>query len=470
MVSSRRINASLDTGYGISESQYDEGVHHRWTGGFALGLSLVPGLEFGGAGVIRYDRHPKDAWGRDTGTIGQVSFVTRWGKPIGRTLWWGADLGATFPGSDRLGNSLKSPAVDLRTAFGWRPTAGPYYAGYLGYRLDETGSAGREAERYRLGDRLAVGLSDYHAILIGVGVLAPVAPYELFGEVSGDVLVGTGSPTLMQSPLRVDLGLRRALSKRWLVELMGEVSLSQRPVISSDAPLIPIEPRFYVGCGIRYRIEFFGTRRAVVTATKPSEVERTVQPESVVVNDAASNVANTSADARRETALVTGKLSVTVFDHSGHPLSDATAKLVTDSGELDLVFERGATFSADVVPIGRAELVVRAERMQEFRQFVEISKGQLVELRINLIAADLSGQLRGQIRSFDGTLLPARVRIEPGEREVQADLDGTFRVDVLPGKYQVRVSLDGYKTQLRTVDVRKNAVMVLNVDLEKERK
>jgi hypothetical protein len=195
-----------------------------------------------------------------------------------------------------------------------------------------------------------------------------------------------------------------------------------------------------------------------------------VQPESVVVNDAASNVANTSADARRETALVTGKLSVTVFDHSGHPLSDATAKLVTDSGELDLVFERGATFSADVVPIGRAELVVRAERMQEFRQFVEISKGQLVELRINLIAADLSGQLRGQIRSFDGTLLPARVRIEPGEREVQADLDGTFRVDVLPGKYQVRVSLDGYKTQLRTVDVRKNAVMVLNVDLEKERK
>lgn len=469
-VKSRRISATFDTGYGISESQHAEGFHHRMNGSFALGLSLVPGLEFGGAGAIRYDRHPKDELGRDTGTIGQASFVTRWGTQLSRAIFWGADLGATFPGSDRLGDSLKSPAVDLRTAFGWRPTVGPYYAGLLGFRFDNTASAGREADRYRLGDRLALGLSDYPAILVGVGVLAPVAPYELLGEISGDVLVLAGSPTVMQSPMRVDLGVRRTLSKHWFVELIGEVSLSQRPDVAPNAPLIPIEPRFYVGCGVRYRLEFFGNGQQAVPVKMASPVERKAQHASPVANVAESTGAPTSVEASGEPSVSTGQLSVTIFDHSGHPLSDATAKLVTDSGEVLLVFEQGATFGSDAIPIGRAELVVNAELMQEFRQSVEISKGQHLELRINLLAAELSGQLRGQVRSFDGKHLPAFVRIEPGDREVQADEEGTFRLDLKPGKYQVKVSLEGYKTQLRTVEVRKNGVMVLNVDLEKERR
>ncbi len=86
-----------------------------------------------------------------------------------------------------------------------------------------------------------------------------------------------------------------------------------------------------------------------------------------------------------------------------------------------------------------------------------------------MLPAENSGQIRGLVRGFDGRALAAHVQIEPGARNEHAGADGVFSVDVPPGRYRVKVYLDGYQSQERVVDVGKNGVMVLNVDLQRGR-
>jgi hypothetical protein len=454
LVTTPRVSAALDTGYGITESLSSEGTHHRMLGSMAFGLVPLPGLELGMLGGLRYDRHPKDALGRDSGTMGHLSLVARTGTQIARRLWVGAELGATFPGSERWVDSLKSPALDLRTACGWFPVNGFRYAGFVGFRFDNTAHVGSFASEYRAGDRIALGVSEFNAILVGAGVVAPLGRFELFGELSGDMLVGNGAPSIKQSPLRADVGVRRALSTRFCVELLGETSLSSRPAVTPHAALIPIEPRFVVALGVRYQLGIGSSIKRKSSAFAEPFVASKLE----VKPPATPPVA---------TAQVTGQMSVLVLDSSGHPLSDATVKFVSAVGEQVLEFEQGSTYVADAVPLGLGKLIVQANWMRDWERQVEVTSDQVLEVRVEMTNAERFGQIRGHVRAFDGTNLPAMVRVEPVQRDVQANPDGTFDLDIEPGTYSVRVTLDGYQTQLRTVTVRENGVIVLNVDLER---
>jgi hypothetical protein len=157
---------------------------------------------------------------------------------------------------------------------------------------------------------------------------------------------------------------------------------------------------------------------------------------------------------------------VTVFDHEGHPLSDATVELTTSLGSQPLSFQAGSTFELEQAPLGAATISAKADLMREYSKPIEVKSEGQTELRIDMVGADVSGQIRGQVRAFNGHPLAAHVSIEPGTRESQAGPDGTFGVDVPPGKYKVKIWLDGYKPQERSVQVGKRGVMVLNVDLQ----
>src|SRR5690606_35854217 len=131
-------------------------------------------------------------------------------------------------------------------------------------------------------------------------------------------------------------------------------------------------------------------------------------------------------------------------------------------------FVTESTFEVGAIPVGPAELVVRAERLKDWRQPIQIGEGEPLELRVEMIPAANSGQIRGLVRGFDGKGLRARVSIEPGAQAVLSDADGSFRVEVPPGKYTVEVSVDGYRTQKLTARVGKDGVVVLNVDMLRE--
>ena len=77
------------------------------------------------------------------------------------------------------------------------------------------------------------------------------------------------------------------------------------------------------------------------------------------------------------------------------------------------------------------------------------------------------GQLRGQVRSFDGKLLSATIKVTGGKTttSAQTDAEGSFTVDLPEGSYEVVIESDGYATQRRTVSVKLDGVTVLNADL-----
>jgi hypothetical protein len=150
-------------------------------------------------------------------------------------------------------------------------------------------------------------------------------------------------------------------------------------------------------------------------------------------------------------------------------LSDAVVTLLTPQGPRTLEFQSGSTFLLDPAPVGHARLEVRADLMRDWVGDVDIATHEPLRLRVQMLAAASSGQIRGLVRGFDGRALRARVQIEPGGRTERAGADGVFSVDVAPGTYRVRIELDGYQSQERAVKVDKNGVMVLNVDLQRSR-
>jgi hypothetical protein len=408
--------------------------------------------------TLRYDRHPSDGMGVDSGAIGQAGLVSRYGLRLTRSLALGIDVGALFPGAEKPADALSSPAIDARALAGWLPDSGLRLAAYVGYRFDYTSGVGGNAPRYRPGDRLALGVSDFDAVLAGLGTVLRLGSLELLGELTADIMVGQRSPSIVESPWRADLGVRQWVSRRLQLELLSEVALNARPSIASDAPLVPVEPRISIALGMRY--QFTHAAHAPPPASPPPAVEPALAP-------TPSSADDRSQESPPAALPATGHLVVSVFDHEGHPLSDAAVELVTAAGARPLQFRTGSTFEIEDAPVGAAKVWVKADLMRESVAEVEITKNGRSELRIDMSSADVSGQIRGQVRAFDGRRLAAHVLIEPGTHESQAGPDGTFSMDVPPGKYKVKVWMDGFQPQERSVQVSKRGVTVLNLDLQK---
>jgi len=451
-----RLALALDAGYAFTEAQVDEGAHHRLIGQLGVGLAPLEWLELGVRALGRHDRHPDDGMGADSGTTTDLALLARGGGDVGSGFRLGGDLAARFPGSESIGDSLSSPALDARALFAWAHTSGVHFAGFAGYRLDQTDGVAKDSDRYRLGDRIALGASEFDAVLVGVGAVVPVASAELLAELSGDVLVGSGAPKFSQSPLRASIGARLGLSDAAALELQSDISLSSRPDIGPDSPLIPIEPRFSVLAGFRYRFWNGPAPQPEPVVAPPPK------PKPVVVAPPPKPVAPPPPPPMNT-------LRVTVVDKTtGHPLSDAEAEIIVGGQTRPLQFVTESTFEIGEVPVGTVELVVRAERLKDWRKQIQVTEGQPLDVRVEMIPAQNSGQIRGLIRGFDGKGLMAQVRIQPGEHAVQSDADGSFIVDVPPGNYTVEVSLTGYRTQKLTARVGKDGVIVLNVDMLKE--
>jgi hypothetical protein len=85
-------------------------------------------------------------------------------------------------------------------------------------------------------------------------------------------------------------------------------------------------------------------------------------------------------------------------------------------------------------------------------------------------ATGTNGAVRGVVRTRRGSAVAgARVRLQPGNIEVRADVQGAFEVEVAPGPYVVEVRADGLRGQRRSVRVEERGVTVLNLELDESR-
>jgi hypothetical protein len=434
-------------GYGFTESQPTEsGAHHRVSGVLAAGVNatswLAASLALGG----RYDLHPKDAVGRDDGWVFDPRLAFRSGGVLG-SLAIGVELAGTLPGSESLSTSLDAASFDGKLLLGSAGSAFTF-GSFAGFRYDRSAAAGTHASQLRFGDRLALGLSDFNSILLGVGGGYRARKTFVYAEASGDVLTGKGAPPFSQSPLRASVGARQFLSPGLSLEGDGDLALSSRPaIIGPSPPLIPIEPRFTFLVGVRYE---FGE------ASRPKENS----PPPVTFVAPAPVEAPKPADT---------DLEVDVTDDLGSPIKDATVEAQVGDKKVELQPDDDGKYRASHVPLGRGKISIRAPKRKTIEQPIDLKSRDPLKLQVRTEPVLPSGQVRGLVRSYDGKAISAKISVEPGGQQTRTDAQGFFQLDVPPGKYEVVIEAKGYAAQRRSVEVEKDGVLILNADLARGR-
>jgi len=418
-------------GYGFTEAQNaEDGAHHRLSLRAAAAMPVVNWLSVGALIDSRYDQHPND-----NGGVIDVALQARAATQLGG--WQlGAGIVGRLPGAESLSTEAKSASVEAQALLA--TNVGPVrIAGLGGYRLNHGGVAGSDAAQLSSGDRLALGLSEFDAVLLGLGAGVGLGKNELLAELSADVLVGNDAPAFSQSPLRLAAGLRRRLTPGLSLELLAVGSLSQKPDLSADAPLVPNEPRLSVFASIRYQF--------LPSVAPPARTPPPAPPQ------------------------LGSRLEVTVNDDQGAPVTSPRVFLTTAGERHDLGCDTAGHCTLEDAKAGDVLVRIEAPDFEPAERQLKLLAGAPAKLEVRLVAVPPPSQLRGVVRSLDGKAVTVRVRVEPAGTEAKVDDKGSFQLDLPPGGYDVVIDAAGYVTQRRHVQVEPRGVVILNVDLARAR-
>jgi hypothetical protein len=450
-----RLSAAGLAGYGYTESQVP-GVsrHDRISGALAVGYAPLTELELALRLDGRYDRHPSDQ-GTDDGYVGDPRLLVRGGTVVARNFHLGGDLGVWVPGNGAPSVVLRATTIDARVLAAWLAPKGDALLGSsLGFRLGKSARSAEDPARYSAGDRVALGLSEFNAALVGIGGRFLVGNTELLAESTADILVGSGAPSVSRSPIRLTAGPRHQLSKQWALELLGDVMLSKRPGAGPDDPFVPIEPRLSILAGLRFR----------QTLEKPRPVETAPPPPLSELAPSRKPAAAPAPAAPADTSV-----SGTVTDNAGTPVTGATVELEVGGKVLKTTSGEDGSYRIDAVPLGEGKLTISAPGYKTITAALAAKAGAVSKVSTQLEADLPEAQIRGMVRSFGGTALRAQVTVDPPGVTVETDDKGYFQVDVEPGTHQVTVRAQGYVEQRRTLKVDEGGVVVFNADLTKGR-
>ena len=446
-----RFAGAASAGYGYTESQV-EGIsaHHRVAGALGGGYVPVPWLEMGLRLDGRYDWHPAEQQ-TDYGLAGDPRALIRAGGAAAGQFHFGGEVEAWVPGSDAPSFAVEATTLSARLLGAWVANDPSWaLAGLAGFRLDNSAKSAEDRRRYDPGDSVVLGVSDYNAVLLGLGLSMRVANTELLVEGSGDLLIGSGAPPANESPLRLGAGARHHLSESLQLQVLAEASLSSRPGSGPTDPWVPIEPRFAVLAGI-------SCRQSLAPPPPPPKPKLKPKPKPKPKPKA-------PPPPPPETTVV-GK----VTDELGTPIRGAKIVLEISGTSYTVAVERDGAYRFESVPLGEAKVTITAEGFATKEATIQLGSEEGVTQNFKLEPALPAGQIRGMVRSFEGKPLSATIRVEPLGKEVQTDEQGYFQIDVQPGTYQITVTAEGYKEQRRSLNVREKSVLVFNADLTKQR-
>ncbi|MBL8620556.1 MAG: carboxypeptidase regulatory-like domain-containing protein [Myxococcales bacterium] len=439
------LSAALASGYGFTGDVLAvDDSHHRASGALAIAVRAVPWLELTGSLAGRYDRHTGGV--SDDGFIGDPRIGATAGGHLDPATALGVRLGVWLPGADAPSIEFGATTLDASLVLTRRFGASALTVS-AGYRLDRS-TESVDAATLTPADRLGLGLSDADAALVGVGLAHQAGATQLFGELSGEVLVGAGAPAALESPLRAGVGVRRALDASLTFEALAEIGLSQRPDLMAMAPdaLVDVEPRLAVAVGLSWRPA--PARAPVIAPPPPPPVDDTPPPPPP------------------PPAPTTGPLTGRVTDAGGAPLPDVT---ITVGATTVLSGEDGG-FTIPDLPIGPIEVAAARGGYESATATATIVGGTGATVELTLARVQPKSQIRGVVRDFNGKGLAAKVTIDPLGAELTSNADGTFVIDVPPGTYTVTVALPGYRAQKKTAVVVEGGVPILNIELVKGRK
>ncbi len=438
------MGLALSSGYGYTGADLEDGdTHHRGSGHLAFAYRVIPDLAVALRLDGRYDKHRGDVGGSDDGWVGDPRLIARYRTTLSDALSAGVQFGFWAPSSEVPSIDFDALSVESLAALTYAPPGGAYDLSLnAGYRLDRSAASVEEPERLSMADRLSLGLSDFNAVLVGLGASYHVGKGEILAEWGLDLLHGKGKPAFNQSPMRAGLGARFPITDSITVFGQGEFRLSKVDAAEVMATLLPFEPKAQVLFGMNLR--FGGDKPLVEQKIIVKEDPKPLPPPPP------------------PTAPLRG-----VVSSGGNPVPNATLVLKDKDGKSKTV-QTGAdgSFLIDEVLLGGITVSVKADGFEDSEQTLTLSEGS-VDLALSLDAILPPGQLRGAVRSFRGKGLKAELLIMPVNSTLETADDGSFELDLPPGDYDVTVTVKGYKEQTRQIHIDDGGVTIMNVDLRK---
>jgi hypothetical protein len=517
----RGIGLAGAAGYGFTESVLGgDDAHHRFSGSLAASYTPLTwlGLALQGAGRVDYHTGTDEDGNAASGvaTLGEPRFFLRGGHLLGGGVSLGGEIALWLPAADSSTNAFKAITTDFRLQASWQlPWAPVTLVALGGYRLDRSDMSINQQEEFEIeSDRVALGINEADSVLLGFGISGRLGDFELLGEWSGDLLVGSGVPEnqVALSPMRLAAGGRWWAPHDLQVSLIVETSLnSARPDVGPDETLVAIEPRVTVIAGVTWHY----------TVPRPRAVDTTDQSEPVVrgqvtdgqgqglagvevtIGDQWQTVTDSQGRYElRDVAPGTQEISISVNGwepHSGSlqltlgqeleydavlepqrgevrgrvtapdgsPLSEAQVSIPAMPQTSSVVTDGEGQFVMTDLPPGPVELSVMAPGRERQTAEVVVRSGGVAEVTIQMDRALPPGQIRGTVQVLRGTRPRAHVVIEPGNIELDTDSRGRFSVDVPPGEYDITVSAPDFVDAHEHVVVEQNGVTVVIVTMRR---
>lgn len=438
---------TIGSGYGfagsILDSTFDGDLgdsHHRAAGRLALAFGVNDSLGFALRFDGRYDKHFSNV-GNDHGWVGDPRLITRYRLSLSDSLSAGAQFGIWMPGSDAPSVVFSALSAEGVAAITWQATGSALsLSANLGYRLDRSAESVTNAEQLSLADRMSLGLSDNNAALFAIGASYQLGQAELLGEWSLDLLHGSGAVPFSQSPMRASVGARVGLTED--LDLMGNADLRLNKVegMNLATKLVPIEPSFQIMASMHMRFSLGAVPKfeeKLPIAPLPKEPPPAI------------------------TATLSGRV-----ESGGVPVPKVSLAVTDGSGDIHtLTTDEEGRFSGDSIEVGSLSIRTSVEGFDPTEQVVDLAVSGNEQLVIKLEQALPPGQLRGLVKSFDGTALTAELSIAPTGQVLTTSATGEFEIDLPPGDYEVTISVDGYQPQVRKIQIADEGVTILNVDL-----
>jgi hypothetical protein len=433
-------------GYGYTGAVLGIGDrHHRLTGTLAVDGRPVPWLGLALRLDGRYDLHTAPGRPDDDGWVGDPRLYLRTDHALASGLRLGLRAGLWLPGRNAPSVRYGALSPELTALLSAPIGRAVLVTLNAGYRLNRSAQSAPDAERMSAVDRIALEVSAFDQVLLGGSVVYRRGQWQGYLDADAELLLGSGSPSPLASPIWIGLGGRRELSPTVWLDGRLEVSPSARPNLDATAPLVPLPPRVAIWIGLVYQ---------AIRPTAPAPA-----PPPVLAPVAAPEI--------KPATPPPGELRGRVTAADGGAL-DGLQVVIARAEERQMVpVDAGGQFTFVGAP-GRIMVEVEAAGYIRAQAPATLVAGVSTTLEFSLERRLPAGQLRGLVRSLAGVALDATIRIEPTGQELRAS-KGRFEADVAPGSYKVLISMPGYVTQKRAVLVEENGVTVLNVDLTEAR-
>jgi hypothetical protein len=421
---------------------------------FSPGAHWSVGLDFSGY---------RDRYGAETNGYGEPRLTGRYVDELSVDHHWGLQIDARLVGAEVPSIDFSATSPSLRGLYGFHAGEDVWVGAELGFHLNRTAAALPNVAVLSANDRRSLGASTWNGLPWGMGAgYRLLETTSLLGEVGGEWLVGGESPGFGASPIRVSLGLQQWFGSSFLATAGADVAVSGRAELARDQISVE-EPRVLGFVGLTWVLanpEPPPPPPAIEPAPKPAVVE-TPKPAPAVI--------------AAPPAPIVSPVSGTIVDEGGRPLADVAIVLEQEGqpARTERTFADGH-YDFAAVPEGTVTLKVVESGFDDVT--VNLEKDGPRNSEIVMRPAVPAGQVRGKVLDLQGNPVAAQVTIttEATKSSTQqaaapqtsvVAADGSFELDLAPGRYVVRFEHADFAPQRRNIVVKDKGVVILNIAL-----